>query len=180
MDYAAGICGFKPYQKCDTIQNRAIRAFLGVHKHTSNVAVNGDVGWISAGTRRKLSMIRLWARLTSMDDGRITKRVFKWDLEQSHGWCSDMKTLFQQLNLGHLYDDQSIGQFSLHGILQHAETELHQRDITQWGQELQRQPKLRTYRLFKDDYKCENYVTLLLSKIFAFIRCSVKVWCSAS
>lgn len=177
MDYAAGIWGFKPYQKCDTIQNRAIRAFLGVHKHTSNVAVNGDVGWISAGTRRKLSMIRLWARLTSMDDGRITKRVFKWDLEQSHGWCSDMKTLFQQLNLGHLYDDQSMGQFSLHGLLQHAETELHQRDITQWGRELQRQPKLRTYRLFKDDYKCENYVTLLLPKslrsFVAQLRCGV-------
>ncbi len=36
----------------DTIQNRAIRFYLGVHKFASNIAINGDVGWISSSVRR--------------------------------------------------------------------------------------------------------------------------------
>lgn len=177
MDYAAGIWGYKPYHKCDTIQNRAIRAFLGVHKHTSNVAVNGDVGWISSGIRRKLSMIRLWDRLTSMDDRRLTKRVFIWDHAHAHGWCSDIKTLFRQLNISDLYDNRSMGLYSLHGLLQYAETTLRDIEVAQWKIDLHNQPKLRTYRLFKSEYTCENYVSMIMSKslrsFIAQLRCGV-------
>ena len=74
-----GIWGFKSYL------NRYIRAYLGVHNKTSNLAIRGEVGWVEPDIRRKLGMIRLWARLISMDDNRLTKRVFLWDYNQQHG-----------------------------------------------------------------------------------------------
>ena len=36
LDYASEICGYKGYDKIDHIQNRAIRAYLGVHSFAPN------------------------------------------------------------------------------------------------------------------------------------------------
>jgi hypothetical protein len=68
LDYASAIWGYKSFSKIDTIQNRAIRFYLGVHTFAPNLAINGDMGWLGSDTRRKVNMIRFWNRLISMDD----------------------------------------------------------------------------------------------------------------
>ncbi len=73
MDYCAGVWGYKQYDKHNTVQNRAIISYLGVHRYTSNVAINGDVNWTTLHTRRKICMIKLWNRLVKMLDTRLTK-----------------------------------------------------------------------------------------------------------
>ena len=85
VDYCAGVWGSESYLKCNTIHNRAIRAYLGVHNKSSNLAINGDVGWLEPDIRGKLEMTRMWDRLVNMDDNRLTKRVFLWDYNQPHG-----------------------------------------------------------------------------------------------
>ena len=44
LDFCAGVWGSKSYLKCNTIHNRAMRAYLGVHNKSSNLAINGDLG----------------------------------------------------------------------------------------------------------------------------------------
>ena len=80
MDYASSIWGYKLYSKADTFHNRVIRFFLGVHKCTSNPAIQGDMGWTPPQIRRQLNSLRLWKRLITMDNNRLTKRIFLWDL----------------------------------------------------------------------------------------------------
>ena len=63
LDYASGIWGFGAHDKIDTVQNRAIRLFLGVHGYAANAAINGDIGWTSCRVRRKVEMLRMWNRL---------------------------------------------------------------------------------------------------------------------
>ena len=72
MDYSAGVWGFQKYDKVDTVQNRAMRAFLGVHRFTPKLALEGDMGWLSSRYRRWLSMLRLWNRLVKLADDRLT------------------------------------------------------------------------------------------------------------
>ena len=59
-NYCSGIWGTKNYSFPDTIQNRAIRMYLGVHKFAANKAINGDFGWISQFTKRKICVFRYW------------------------------------------------------------------------------------------------------------------------
>ena len=75
IDYCSGIWGFKQFNKIDTLQNIAIRYFLGVHRFTPILAINGEMGWTLSIHRRWVNMIRLWNRLISMDDNRLTKCV---------------------------------------------------------------------------------------------------------
>lgn len=177
MDYNAGIWGYKSYPKCDTIQNRAIRTYLGVHRRASNLAIHGDVAWLEPSVRRKIEMLRIWARLVQMDDSRITKRVFLWDYNQPHGWCADIKKVFNSINLNNLYDSLSVGGFTTRSLLQFANSKLEDAGSNQWKEEILKQPKLRTYVQIKDQYTCENYVTMNMSRslrsFIAQIRCGI-------
>ena len=83
---------------------------------SSNLAIKGDVGWIDPDVRRKLEMIRMWDRLVKMDDNRLTKRVFLWDYNQQHGWCSDMKKFFSSIGLNNLYETISVDGFSTRSL----------------------------------------------------------------
>lgn len=68
--------GLKETKTVDTIQNRAIRCFLGVHKFAPILAIQGDMGWVPVVVQRKCEMIRLWNRLIRMAEDRVNKRVF--------------------------------------------------------------------------------------------------------
>ena len=177
MDYCASVWGFKSYPKCNTVHNRAIRVYLGVHNKSSNLAIKGDVGWIDPDVRRKLEMIRMWDRLVKMDDNRLTKRVFLWDYNQQHGWCSDMKKIFSSIGLNNLYETISVDGFSTRSLLTFAETKFKSEQCNKWNTDILKQPKLRTYIQIKNEYKCENYVSMNLSRsirsYIAQIRCDV-------
>ena len=45
-----------------------------------------------------------------------------------------------------------------------AKTLIHNYYAVKWANDIQNLPKLRTYRLFKTDFKCEQYVLLKLKK----------------
>ena len=177
MDYASDVWGHKYYSKCDTVQNKAIRIFLGVHKYASNVAIQGDVAWIPPHIRRKLNMIRLWHRLVSMDVERLTHKVFLWDTNSCKrgAWSYDIKQVFADINRLQLYSNRQ--SFDLHAILRHAETVLMEAEKHKWNVDLDKQSKLRTYKLFKSDFKLEDYVHMDLSlsqrSILAQIRCGI-------
>ena len=67
LDYCSSVWGYKSSTKIDTVQNRAMRYFMGVHKFAPNLSVIGDMGWWPSNIRRKISMLKLWNRLLNMD-----------------------------------------------------------------------------------------------------------------
>ena len=104
IDYCSGVWGFKQFNKIDTVQNRAIRYFLGVHRFTPLLVINGEMGWTMSIHRRLANMFRLWNRLTSMNNTRLTKHVFNTDYNTSRKtWCSEIKSIFEQLNMQHKF-----------------------------------------------------------------------------
>ena len=50
LDYCSGVWGYNKLEKLNTVQNRAIRLFLGVHRFTPNKAIKGDMGWHLPGS----------------------------------------------------------------------------------------------------------------------------------
>ena len=38
-------------------------------------------------------MVRLWNRLMTMDQSRLTKRIFLWETNKCNNWVSDIKLL---------------------------------------------------------------------------------------
>ena len=87
----AGVWGYLQYNKADTIQNRSMRTFLGVHRFAPVLGMEGDMAWMKLQFKRWLEILRLWNRLVLMNDERLTKSVFEYDysqaLEGEKNWC---------------------------------------------------------------------------------------------
>ncbi|XP_063446895.1 uncharacterized protein LOC134726422 [Mytilus trossulus] len=103
LDYCSSVWGFKDLNCIDTIQNKAIRYFLGVHKFAPKLAINGDFGWLPSKERRWCNMdrmVRYWNRLMDMDNSRRCKRVFLWDYELStNNWSSSVRTIMSLVSM---------------------------------------------------------------------------------
>ncbi len=81
LDYCSEGWGFKQFKQIEAIQHKAIRIFLVVHRYAPLPAIDGNMGWSSCDTRRKVAMFRYWNGLIDMDDSKLPKIVFKWDVD---------------------------------------------------------------------------------------------------
>ncbi len=166
MDYASGVWGFKDYPHANAIQHRIIRSFLGLHRFAPSLAVNGDMGWLPAVVRRRIEMVRLWCRLVRMNEDRITKRIFLYDLDLCRmgvkNWCHELKHIFTITDQMHLFNTVT-AHFSLPHVLEMTKERLMNEYKMKWQNDLVRFPKLRTYKQLKSDYGTEAFVRKMLT-----------------
>ena len=92
--YAAGVWGFEEATECNKVQSRALRCFLGVHKYTTKLAIEGDTGWESCLIKQRCEMVRLWNRLIQLPEERLTKIVFNWSRIGHSPWIRDQFSQF--------------------------------------------------------------------------------------
>ncbi|KAK3092266.1 hypothetical protein FSP39_000496 [Pinctada imbricata] len=173
LDYCSGIWGFSRSLNIESVQHRALRYFLGVHRFTPILSLQGESGWVPAYCRHQLNAIRFWNRLITMSDDRLTKKVFVWDKEQSNrsNWSNNMKRLFDSLDLADVYDNCAIYD------LAQVESRIYRNFVNTWHEDLQNISKLRTYRVIKHDFQTEPYIIMDLPKpersVMAMLRCGI-------
>ena len=171
MDYCSGVWGYNALDKLDTIQHRAIRLYLGVHKFAPNKAINADMGWISSRTRRHVNMLRLWNRLLDMEPQRLTRKIFEWDKDFKRGWCKNVCEILSTIRCSGFFDANWKVDLTM------ATSLLHDVECEKWKVDVLNVPKLRTYVLFKNSYKTEPYVSVLRKRrhrsMMALFRCGI-------
>ena len=152
-NYAAEIWGFKDFQACKKIQNRAMRYYLGIHKFAPIAGMQGDLGWMSVRFKRFISTLRFWNRMIAMNDNRLTKHAFINDHTLSRrNWCSDVKYIFDLLDMNPVFDSLAVCPVT------DAMATLARIDNQDWKRQILTKPKLRTYRIFKTELETELYV----------------------
>ena len=152
LEYAAGVWGYVKGDEIQYIQNRAMRYFLGVHRFCPIAGMQGDMGWATPKLNRFLPIVRLWNRLLLMSDDRLTKKIFHWDYAQRNGWGKEVSKIFNEMGLRDTFSNK---QFCDLRTVKSKITDLMAR---QWKAELEQKPKLRTYKLFKNEFKTSNSV----------------------
>jgi hypothetical protein len=175
MNFGAGIWGHREYACIESVHNRACRYFLGVGSKTPTAAVRGDIGWTEPSHRQWLCMGRQWHRLRSLNVGRLNRRVFDWARERanSHRICKNWVTRVEtQLRQAGVTVDPGADNIALKLCLQKLDTLCGESTFAKWSNEVNRVRarrgqglnKLRTYRLFKSEYKVEGYITCVMGR----------------
>ena len=150
-----------------------MRSFLGTGKQTSLVTIEGDMGWLPVQIRHRIEMLRLWFRLCSLPDDRLTKCIFLYDYKQScrrkNNWCSSIKSILEDCDMEYFFRNidlcANLSPIAVKTVLGDAKKTLWRKyKYNFWAPEIARQPKLRTYRKFKTTFKTEDYVKLNLSR----------------
>ena len=143
-----------------------------MYGYAPNPAIHGDTAWTPSRIRRKVEMLRLWLRLQSMDEGRLTEYIFKWDRSLNrNNWCSEVKCILQDIDQERIYNNNCIVSLNL------VWAQLYQQYVTSWGIELVNKPKLRTYVKCKSMYETEHYISsdipFKYRSILARLRCGI-------
>ncbi|XP_060563130.1 uncharacterized protein LOC132722622 [Ruditapes philippinarum] len=126
MNYCSSVWGYRKYQVMENVQHRAIRYYLGVHRFAPILAITGDIEWVPTNYRRWLNMLRMWNRLVSLDDNRITKQVFNVDYSHcQNNWCSEMKDIMSKIGMNdNFINRQPINLATAkHSIIEHHKTD---------------------------------------------------------
>lgn len=159
LNYGAEIWGGREYSHSQQIQNRAMRFYLGVHKFAPTLGMLGDLGWIPIKYSQFLCMLRFWNRLVTCPHDCLLYKVFLWDNSKCHkNWCMEIKSLFQQLDMLHVYENKSVCD------LVKAKDKFACLYKEQWEVSMLDKIKLRTYKKFKSSHALEQYVKLNLSR----------------
>jgi hypothetical protein len=159
MNYCSEIWGYKDYSKCDTVQLRAMKFFLGVHKYTTNVGVRGEFGWLKPKFERWKNMCRYWNRLVNLDQSRMLYRLFKYDNHIcKNNWSSEITTIFKEI--GNLKAFENMEQC----VLDEVDLNLKKINKICWENEIKGYSKLRTYVTFKNECKPEKYLSMGLTR----------------
>ena len=161
MNYASATWGHSSFQKCSTIQNRAMRTILGVGRVTPVGALYGDLGWSPPSIKHKLEIVKYWLRLSRMPENRMIKKVFNHDYKQSNkGRISSghaIKLLFENAGLS-TWDNLNSDGFSDAFILkqiEQSEMQIYQETLQN---EMKEMSRLTIYNQIKSDFKLEQYV----------------------
>ena len=99
LDYCSEVWGLQNYHSIEMVQNRALRFYLGVHRFTPLPALHGEFGWKLSYYRHYINAVRLWNRSLTMEDNRITKRVFFCDTLIKLVYLDGHRALNHYLNL---------------------------------------------------------------------------------
>ena len=100
-----------------------------------------------------------------MDNNRLTKRIFLWDLHKcKNNWSKDVKSIFKAINCTAAFDSQSLVGFTSSNFIVSIRAKLMNIYKDKWLNDVSSQSKLSNYKLLKENFECENYVKMNLNK----------------
>ena len=136
LEYCSG--GYNQLEKFNTIQNRAIRLFLKVHRFNPKITINGGLGWIPCRIRRHVNILRLWNRLVGLSPDRLTCKIF--DHDKSCGeWCKNVQKIYYIYYKDYYDKNVTIDLCNAKGLSFEVQSD-------DWKIDVHKVPKLRTYR----------------------------------
>ena len=159
MNYASGAWGFDYFQKPQVLQNRISRFYLGIHRFAPVASTRIEMDWIECKELRWLEMLRLFNRINCMDDNRLPKIIYKWDLSLGlDTWVSEVKHIAATIGMSTHPTDNEVFD------LQHAKAKLLEKNRISWSLEADRKPKLRTFNIIHDFSRQKTLVKANLSR----------------
>ena len=102
-------------------------------------------------------MLRYWNRLCILDNSVVAKQIFNCTVQtgnNSNFWLNNVKHVFQSLNLlSSLSNKKEVD-------LKSCDVKFRKMTQENWKVNILHKPKLRTYRVLKDNVAAENYLSL--------------------
>ena len=91
-------------------------------------------------------MIRFWNRLVGLENNRLVKRVFEWDINMSNfdnNWSVDIEKVFYEMHLQYFFD------YKCQVDINNVEIRVFDLQKEVWIRNMESKPKLHVYQTFK-------------------------------
>ena len=108
LDCSCAVWQHADCNKIDQVHNKAMRVFLGLHRFSPILGLEGELGWEPCFIRRYTELARYWNKLILMEPTRITKQMFMYDYQGKfkRSYCNEVMTMLDSVKLKPIYDNQ--------------------------------------------------------------------------
>ena len=132
-------------------------------------AAAGDMCWMPTLRRHQLQLSLMWIAITKMEEDRLCKRIYKTARHfavnnKVRNWTTRVKEVLSLCNLSQWWESDSCGNLSKTECKKMIVSVLFRLERDKWYKEVLSKPKLRTYRIFKQEYESEPYINVVTSR----------------
>ena len=175
LEYAAQVWGAvtNEWKAGEQVQAEMGKLILHCPTNTNAEVIRGELGWESIRDRHRLLRMRWWAKLVSMKQSRWPFIVYQYArnkylqsldqciyLQDKHtvNWCSNTHTCMINMGIHRYWDNDQIESECRKMFISMLEKQLQESQQVDWRTSIRDKPKLRSYRLIKEDLCREQYL----------------------
>jgi len=176
LEYASEIWYNRKYlDELEKIHLAFLKNTLRVKPSSSTLAIYAELGRFPLALKVNTRLIKYWQKICKLDNSHLVKQAYlsMYELHTlgQDNWCNKVRSILEECNMGHLWDNQTLCNKDLSKIKEN----MHRNFMGTCMANIQDEnicPKLRTYALFKNEFKSEPYVinTLNIHHTLALIR----------
>ena len=159
VEYGAEIWGDERWEDLDILQRDMGKRILGLTESTTNEVVLGELGWWPMKARRDMLRLRYWRKIILMNNERLPKRVYDWELKRKtrNCWTAYTKKILIELGLREAWEKQEAKE-NKEEWNRLIFDRIQDREQKNWRKRMTEKPKLRTYRKVKRKLEIEEYL----------------------
>ena len=149
----------------EVVHLKFCKYMLGVHKHSTNDAVRGELGSFPISLTFTKHALKYWARLTMIDTNSLIYKCYSESkylhLDNKTNWLSHIYKILLLLDFDveNTPQIQNINQFI--SFISKKSQDVY---TSKWKESLKNFPKLRTYSQFKEKFQLEKYLLQIKCK----------------
>ena len=152
----------KTLDELEKIHLAFIKSILRVKMSSSTHAIYSECGRFPLKIKAQFQMISYWKRIVLLENSHIVKKAYKSLYELSeHGqenWCSFVKDILVDLGYSEAWNLHEINDRDLYALKEKL-YKTHMDKCLENINDSEKNPKLRTYKLLKTEFKLETHLT---------------------
>lgn len=159
--YGSEVWGFYKSRNIESVYPKFLKQILNVRQQTTNSAVYGELGQFPLHVIRNVRIVKFSFKIMKDPDSLMYKLCF---MKNAHGmfvneWTVNLKKLLDNLGFAYLLNSNDFEYQQLNIVIQR----IYDQYIQQWFGEVGTLNKLESYRLFKDSFTCEKYLSCVVN-----------------
>ena len=160
ISYGSEIWGPDIHYSIENVQLKFSKRQLGVGIQAPNYAVLGECGRDRMYVVCNIKCIKYWLKLIQLSDDSLLKSCYNIQYQQcllgKRNWVYKVKDILQKFGFGWSFEEQNV--LDIAEFLKAFIERIKDCELQHWSNELSKIPKLRTFRLFKENRDVETYL----------------------
>ena len=179
--YGSEIWGFENLKMFDKLQIRFYKYLLKLKKSTPDYMVLGEVGKYPLSLTLKQNMLRYWfnlARANINSDNKLSIKLYKTIRRLADSklvkskWLDGVKNILNECGMYFLWENCK--DINKEWFKNAVKQRLIDQFIQLWNFELENSQKGYNYRIFKTEFKTENYINSCISDSLKILFCKFR------
>ena len=152
----------------EIVHNKFCKFVPNILIQAPNGFVRSELGRYTIAPYKYSRAIKYWLRIIHLPDNRLPKLCYKlqtrWTETNTNSWEFQVRDVLFRTGFGDVWLNQGVERIEI--FLKHFKTTLLDIDMQIQNSDIQGTDRLRTYKLLKTNFGCENYLFLVKNKMF--------------